>query len=454
MGQQKDIDCKIERITNGPKHHLFGFHDLLITNNKGDKYLSLEVDTINRPPLPGELFGVGYVKDGCFVKVGETIALNYPQGARQQWLAGGNCFTVNNRVGDVWGTDLYDASTNQLLDRFKATTHMLTKDGRFSFGLDYARLYRLGGYGYSGIEDRGMNDVAPFDSGITIMDMQTKEIKVLVSVREVAEFGNNGRIPGVSHHYLTHLCVNPSSTRIAFLHRYFMADGGFMNRLMTIGIDGSGLRCLAQGFLSHFDWKDDNHIYIYGRVGSGMDNLRNNRLLSNPIMSFALKNAKKAVRMVVGKNKSLGAPMSFLMITDEEHPVVAPFAQGIILKDGHPMTNPKDSDWCINDTYPEADKCRTLMLYHFPDNLRVNLGRFCMLDEHPDMKLKDIYFKGVDPKIMSTISEEQLAFTRSGLHCDLHPRWTADGKVAVFDSIHEGTRQIYAVNVEDIIKLK
>ena len=69
---------RVERLTNGPKHHLFGFHDLIISNKADTKYLCLEVDTMNRPPLPGELFGVGYVKDGVFVKVGETTALNYP----------------------------------------------------------------------------------------------------------------------------------------------------------------------------------------------------------------------------------------------------------------------------------------------------------------------------------------------------------------------------------------
>ena len=141
--------AKIEQLTNGPKHHLFGFHDLLITNGAGDKYLSLEVDTMNRPPLPGELFGVGYVKDGLYVRIGETTALNYPQGARQQWVGETELFTVNNRVDDVWGTDLYDASTNKLVDRFEATTHMLSQDGRYAYGLDYARLFRLGGYGYS-----------------------------------------------------------------------------------------------------------------------------------------------------------------------------------------------------------------------------------------------------------------------------------------------------------------
>ena len=26
---------------------------------------------------------------------------------------------------------------------------------------------------------------------------------------------------------------------------------------MTIGVDGKDLRCLAVGFLSHFDWRND-----------------------------------------------------------------------------------------------------------------------------------------------------------------------------------------------------
>ena len=51
-------ECKVERLTNGPKHHVFGFHDLIITNKKCDKYLSLEIDVMNRPQLPGEKIGV------------------------------------------------------------------------------------------------------------------------------------------------------------------------------------------------------------------------------------------------------------------------------------------------------------------------------------------------------------------------------------------------------------
>ena len=450
MGELNTIKYEIRKVTNGPKHHLFGFHDLLITNLAETKYLCLEVDTINRPPLPDEKFGVGYVENGQFVKVGETTALNYPQGARQQWVADTNLFTVNNRIGDKWAADLYDADSNTLVEHLPATVHMLTKDGRYALGLDYARLHRLGGYGYTGLEDRGANNPFPADSGITIMDMKTKEVKLLVSVKQVAECGVSN-LSGQTHHYLTHLCLNPSCSRVAFLHRYFMPDGGMMTRLMTVGLDGKGLRCLGQGFLSHYDWKDDNHIYIFGRAGSTVDSLRDNPIMSNPFVKHSLRFAKKMVKSIIGKNKGLVGGMSFLMIEDTPEAKVEAFAKDIIPVDGHPMTNPVNRDWCICDNYPNDEGYRDLFLYNFSQDERINLGRFKRLFEEPDMALKAEYFKGIDDKILKAISEEYLAFTRSGLHCDLHPRWSHDGNTAVFDSIHEGTRQIYAVNVHNLL---
>ena len=457
MGQIKNADCKVERLTNGPKHHLFGFHDLIISNKADTKFLCLEVDTINRPPLPGEQFGVGYVENGEFVKVGETTAMNYPQGSRQQWVAETDFFTVNNRVGDVWGTDLYDVSSNNLIDRFEATTHMLSKDGRYAYGLDYARLYRLGVYGYNGIEDKGKNEYAPMDSGITVMDLKTKEVKLLVSVREAAECNAKNVIKS-THHYLTHLSVNPSSTRVAFLHRYNFPGGGMMDRLMTIGVDGSDLRCLAQGYLSHFDWKDDNSIYIYGRANSAIEGIQNSRLLSNPIMSspimaMPLKYARKLVKIILGANRGNNFGKSFLLITDSDNPIITSFANDIIPLDGHPMTNPANRDWCINDTYPNESGIRDLMLYHFPSDTRFNLGQFRMSDEKPDMSNIQEYFRGLDEDVIKMVSPESLSFTRSGLHCDLHPRWNSKGDKAFFDSIHEGTRQVYFVNVGNIIEL-
>lgn len=450
MGQRIFEDCNVIRLTNGPKHHLFGFHDLVITNKNCDKYLSLEVDVMNRPQLPGEKVGVGYVKDEEYIRIGDTEAMNYPQGARQQWIADTEYFVVNNRVGNVWGCDLYDTTDNKLIDRFESTAHEVSKDGRYAYGLDYARLHRLGVYGYIGIEDKTKNEAAPANSGIWVIDLKTKEKKLLVSVKDVAEQGQC-KVISSAHHFLTHLCLNPSSTRIAFLHRYPLPDGGGMTRLMTIGVDGSGLRCIAQGFLSHYHWLDDNTIYIFGRANSAIDSLRSNPLLSSPMLVKPMRLAKKIVRLVMGSGKAAAVGKSFITITDSDNPVITPFAQDIITVDGHPMTNPTFRNWCINDTYPDAEGVRELMLYNFNKDLRVDMGTFKRVMGPVDMELKELFFKGVEPSIIQEQDEEVFALSRTGYNSDLHPRWSADGKIAVFDSIHEGTRQIYAINVEQII---
>lgn len=437
---------EVVRVTNGPKHHLFGFHDLIATNKSGDKLLSLEVETFNRPPLPGEYVGVGYVDLAShnFVELGKTNAFNYPQGARQQWIDDAH-FIVNNQVGNRWGADIYDVNSGVKVKSIDASCHCLSLDKKKAYGLNYSRLHRLGGYGYVGMPDTTNKEEAPDDDGIYVTDIETNQTRLLVSVSAVVNCQSESSLHNGNHHYLTHLVLSPNGKRIAFLHRCFLADGGIRTRIMTIGVDGKDMRCLTYGFLSHFDWKDDEHIFIWGRAASSIDAMRSNILLCNPVVKPLLSVAKGMAKRIL-KNKT-SSNMSFLMLSDTDQCAIAAFARGILTCDGHPMMCPTDADLCICDTYPDKNGYRTLFTYRFSTNERVNLGSFRMSEEQPDETLFEQYTMGVDANVMKMFSPKLFSFTRSGLHCDLHPRWSADGKYAIFDSIHEGSRQIYMCQI-------
>lgn len=443
----KDIIYKIVPATHGPRHHFFGFHDLVAVNQGGDKLLSLEVETINRPPLPGEKANVGYVDINTheFVLLGQTNAFNYPQGARQQWIDS-RLFIVNNQVGDHWGADIYDTVEKRFVKSIDNTCHCLSMDKRTAYGINYARLHRLGGYGYIGLPDPTADEEAPTDDGIYATDLETNKTRLLISINDVANCMPESSSHNGVHHFVTHPVLSPDGKRIAFLHRFWLSDGGIRTRLMTVGVDNGDLRCLGFGFLSHFDWKDDSYIFIWGRSNSSIDAMRSNPVLSNPIVKPLLPIAKRVIKKLL--KKSAGMSMNFLMITDEMSGKVTPFAQGIMTCDGHPMCSPSDRDICICDTYPDEKRERTLFTYRFSTNERRNLGKFRMSDEQPDLTLSSRFTQGIDSKILRGITLDQLAFTRSGLHCDLHPRWNADGSVAIFDSIHEGTRQIYLCRIK------
>jgi len=89
--------------------------------------------------------------------------------------------------------------------------------------------------------------------------------------------------------------------------------------------------------------------------------------------------------------------------------------------DGHCSFSP-DGQWMLTDTYPDETDHRSLMLYSMRTGSLHLLGRFLA----PPMDWE--------------------------IRCDLHPRWNRDGTQICIDSIHEGTRQMYVLDVSDITK--
>ena len=95
---------------------------------------------------------------------------------------------------------------------------------------------------------------------------------------------------------------------------------------------------------------------------------------------------------------------------------------GVLVEDGHVSFSP-DRRWVLNDTYPDRHDMRALMLFRWPDARRIDLARL-----H-------------SPK----------ARWWGEIRCDLHPRWSRDGRQVCIDSVHAGERQMYVLDVGDIV---
>ncbi|MCK4282902.1 MAG: hypothetical protein KAX44_01190 [Candidatus Brocadiae bacterium] len=95
--------------------------------------------------------------------------------------------------------------------------------------------------------------------------------------------------------------------------------------------------------------------------------------------------------------------------------------KGTLTKDGHCSYSP-DRRWILTDEAPDSEHKGTLLLYRPDDGERVDIGRF--------------------------FSPLQLA---GEIRCDLHPRWSRDGRQICFDSAHEGGRQVYVMDVGQIV---
>lgn len=94
----------------------------------------------------------------------------------------------------------------------------------------------------------------------------------------------------------------------------------------------------------------------------------------------------------------------------------------VLTEDGHCSFSPGGT-WILNDTYPDTYDMRNLMLYDWQNNRRIDIARL------------------YSPKKRWW----------GEIRCDLHPRWSRDGRQVSLDSVHNGERQMYVIDVEGIV---
>lgn len=435
------LNPKVKEIakTTG-KHHFFGYYDICPWDAKDEKILAHEVDFIDRMPTGIEPVGIGYFteKDG-FKKLTDAYEWNFQQGTRLQWLPNDlNKIIYNDREktsrGERYSSCIVDIRKPDGKKYLGYPIYAVNPDGKFALGLDFAWLHSQGAYGFpyasfggKYIQKHPKDPLsAGSNQGIMRVDLITGEAELMESLThdEINNFDNKFKD---RPSYIPHILFNPSGTRICFLHRFKLPDGGIHTRLFTANPDGTDLFLLAEGTLSHFDWFSDDEIFIWGRNRQFFTSLRRHNFFKSPLLKPVLNFVRKKERGFL-RHRVIGDQ---LLLFKDKVGYMGSLGVNKITEDGH-FTRYKDTDWILGDNYPDKNHFRDLFLFNLKTKEKIILGRFYSLPA-------------------KTSAEVSAGWDLSGMRTDLHPRFSHDGKKVCIDSVHEGTRQIHVLDIGNLI---
>lgn len=387
----------IRRLTPRFENWFYGYYDTRSVSAEGDVALVQSCTALRRLPISTDKVEIAVAPldgSGASEVIGETTAWCHQQGAHLQFIPGAdrtavwNVFDEDRREFGAVIHSLKDG-TRRTLDR---PISAISPEGTKAASLNFSRLFDYRpGYGMPHVADPFGEQSAPADDGLWIIDLESGEHRLAISLAELRDRLATGR--HVAHRsgkwIINHVAFNPSGTQVFMLVRVFSDDAPFPTFSVVCDTDGSNLRQVF-GFASHYHWTDDDRIVV-----SGSPNFT--RAASKKIHVYEI-DVRTLEHRVIGQDRLVG--------------------------DGHCSWSP-DRSLMLYDSYPKQDfPYRNLQVYDNATGEVLSLAWF--------------------------FAEKMLHGSIPDTRCDLHPRWSPDGKTITFDSMHEGFRAVYAIDVAEV----
>ena len=390
-----------KRITAKPGYHWFAYYDKIQCDPTNRYVLGMQTTFEHRSPTQDDVIEIGMVdlQDNCkWIKLGESRAWGWQQGCQLQFIPNTtNMVLWNDKKDGQFVCHIMNIETREKRT-IPWTVYALSPDGKWAVTTDYRRVNDTRpGYGYAGIPDPNSNILAPENSGIWKVNLETGEAELIISLAHAVTIDNPYEKEFTdAKHWFNHLLVNPDGTRFIFLHRWRYPDevrnepyknvGGFGTRMFTASADGTDLRVIdPYNYTSHFIWRDPSHILAWTRI----------------------------------PDKGFG----FFLFEDSPVEHIEQIGEGVMPLNGH-CTYLPGNEWILNDTYPDKKThLQSVYLYHVPTGKRVPLADFYSPPEY-----------------------------QGEWRCDTHPRSTLDGNYVIVDSPNWDGRQMYMLDIRDIIK--
>lgn len=366
--------------------YFFGFHDTTPFSMDETKVLVCKVPFDLRMPKAGEGLELGYLdfkegKMGEFHMFDTTYAWNWHKGCRLQWLNEKEVI-FNNAVDGKIISSIVNVETKETRNLpFPIDTAHVSEKESIATTFSYERLQVcMPGYGYPYSDESYLNEKAPRETGLFLMDLNTGEKNLIVPISVLVEkFGRENS--DKYYHYVTHTEFSRDGRYISFLYRR-MEEGGDINKRVTMMVV--------------YDRQTENLILLPTQV-SGSHYVWN------------AKNQIIASCIIDGKSCHVLYDMNDV----DNYKIIRP---DILNQDGH-QTFVNDNVF-LTDTYP--DKWRQCQIYKV-DILSNSVSKVLSINSPKQFMSKTVY---------------------NYIDCDLHPRVSPSGKYVCCDVCYTGKRSL------------
>lgn len=336
------------------------------------------------PKEPADILIIDTQNNNAIKKIATTHTWNVQQGCMAQWL--GPDFTRK-----IIFNDLRDGKyCSVIIDIFSGDERILpmpvytvSADGKIALGLDFSRLHNLR-LGY----------------GYSALPETTKDVAIPNSTAIWKLDIETGNIVDLFNY----------TDFVNFMPRSEMKEKGSVHKVNHLMLSPNGKRfmVLYRWFCGHRKY---TRLITCNVDGTDMYLLSDDDMVSHCFW-------KNDEEIIAFENKRDDGPGYYLM-KDKTDKYKHLWPQ--LKNDGHPSYCPTDETLVVTDTYPDRARIAEIKLLHDTD---IN-------GEHNE----------IVAKVFSPFKYD------NDTRCDLHPRWSRDGKMICFDSVFNGHRGLYVVKL-------
>lgn len=374
-------------------HYFFGYYDLQPFDSTGRYHLCHKVAFEDRIPGPDDVCEIGMLdlEDGNrFIKLAETYAWNFQQGALLRWYRDDDHILFNVYEDGRYGCCILNIKTGE-----KKILPMpiadVSPDGKWGLSINFLRVWNFRpGYGYCQIKDPWFDVKAPEDDGLFLMNMETGETKMLASYKQIKEQfyfepNANGKL------VINHVNFNTAGDRYVMLFRNFPEPGmWWRTQLISGDLEGNLFKITDYRLNSHYHWKNEDQLLIWsGNDGNDAD-----------LWIFDDLTDKYTVLEKREMSTELNDPN----------------------RDIHCLWSP-NRRYIMGDGYPDVEHYRNLHFIDPEKNTDTIIGRY----------------------YSNTYARETMEY-----RCDLHARFDRTGRYVTFDSNHTGKRTVCRIDMSEL----